>query len=71
MEALRRVTVFCGTRELLNPDSVKLFSRLDPKGDSELVVGEGMFHVYPLLPIPEAKAAVDRIVEKIMRGRCV
>ena len=69
VEGLRRVTVFCGTREILNPDSVKLFARLDPAGDSELVVGEGMFHVYPLLPIPEAKAAVDRIAEKITRER--
>ena len=69
VEGLRRVTVLCGTREILNPDSVKLFARLDPKGDSELIVGEGMFHVYPLLPIPEAKKAVDRIAEKIMRER--
>ena len=69
VEGLRRVTVFCGTREILNPDSVKLFARLDPKGDSELVVGEGMFHVYPLLPIPEAKKAVDILSEKILRER--
>ena len=64
---LKRVTVFAGTRELLNPDSVKFFSRLDPEGGSELVIGEGMFHVYPLLPIPEAEPAFDRIVEKIVR----
>ena len=69
VEGLRHVTVFCGTREILNPDSVKLFERLDPAGDNELIVGQGMFHVYPLLPIPEAGAAVDRIVEKIMRER--
>ena len=69
VEGLRHVTVFCGTREILNPDSVKLFARLDPAGDSELVVGEGMFHVYPLLPIPEARPAVDKIVEKILRER--
>ena len=64
---LKRVTVFAGTREILNPDSVKFYSRLDPEGDSELIIGEGMFHVYPLLPIPEAGPAVDKIVEKIMR----
>lgn len=67
VEDLKRVTVFVGTREILNPDGVKLFARLDPAGDNELIVGEGMFHVYPLLPIPEAKGAVDRIVEKIER----
>ncbi len=64
---MRRVTVFAGTREILNPDSVKLFSRLDPAGDNELVLSEGMFHVYPLLPVPEAGPAVDRIVEIIRR----
>lgn len=68
VERLKHVTVFCGTREILNPDSVKLCARLDPT-DSELIVGEGMFHVYPLLPIPEAKPAVDRMVEKIMQER--
>ena len=67
MEKLEHVTVFAGTREILNPDSVKLYGRLDPAGDNELIVGEGMFHVYPLLPIPEARGAVDRIVEKIRR----
>ena len=69
VEGLDHVTVFCGTREILNPDSVKLFARLDPAGDSELVVGEGMFHVYPLLPIPEARAAVEKMAEKILRER--
>jgi hypothetical protein len=28
----------------------------------EYVVGPGLVHVYPLLPIPEARAAFDRIV---------
>ena len=69
VEKLEHVTVFAGTREILNPDSVKLYGRLDPAGDNELIVGEGMFHVYPLLPIPEARGAVDRIVEKIQRER--
>lgn len=69
VEQLRHVTVFAGTREILNPDSVKLFEKLDPAGGSELIIGQGMFHVYPLLPIPEAKAAVEKIVEKIMRER--
>ena len=69
VEGLRHVTVFVGTREILNPDGVKLFARLDPAGDNELIVGEGMFHVYPLLPIPEAEKAMDKIVEKITRKR--
>lgn len=69
VEKLRHVTIFAGTREILNPDGVKLFEQLDPQGDNELIIGQGMFHVYPLLPIPEAKEAIDRIVEKIRRER--
>ena len=61
------MTVFAGTREILNPDSVKLYEKLDREGTNELVVREGMFHVYPLLPVPEAGPAVDRIVETILR----
>ncbi len=61
------VTIFAGTREILNPDSVKLYEKLDREGANELVVREGMFHVYPLLPVPEAGPAVDRIVEIIRR----
>ena len=64
---MKHVTVFAGTREILNPDSVKLFGRLDRSGDNQLIVGEGMFHVYPLLPIPEARPAMDRIVQKILQ----
>lgn len=67
VERLKHVTVFAGTREILNPDSVKLFGRLDRSGDNQLIVGEGMFHVYPLLPIPEARPAMDRIVQKILQ----
>ena len=69
LERLRHVTIFAGTREILNPDSVKLFEKLDPSKGNELIVGEGMFHVYPLLPIPEARPAVERIVEKITQER--
>ena len=63
----RHVTVFAGTREILNPDSVKLYEKLDRDGANELVIREGMFHVYPLLPVPEAKPALDRIVEIVRR----
>ena len=64
---IRHVTIFAGTREILNPDSVKLYQRLDRDDTNQLVLREGMFHVYPLLPIPEAQPAVDRIVEIIQR----
>jgi monoterpene epsilon-lactone hydrolase len=56
--------MFCGTRDLLQPACDVLFERADAAGWSlEYVVAPGLMHVYPLLPIPEAKAAFEHIVE--------
>ena len=52
---------------MLYPDTVKFYGMLDESETNELIVGEGMLHVYPLMPIPEARAADKRIYEKIMR----
>ena len=35
--------------------------------DSELVVGRGLNHVYPIMPIPEAKKAKRKYCEIVMR----
>ena len=35
---------------------------------SELYVGEGMNHVCPIYPIPEANAAFDQICEILQNG---
>ena len=40
---------------------------LDQDPSSELIVAEEMNHVYPLYPIPEAKPAVDKIIQVVMR----
>jgi acetyl esterase/lipase len=50
-----RVLVLCGTRDLLYAQSVAL--------GAPLITGPGLIHCYPLLPIPEAKAARDAVVE--------
>ena len=56
--------MLCGTRDLLQPGCDALFERADAAGwDLEYAVAPGLVHVYPLLPIPEAKAAVESIVE--------
>ncbi len=55
--------VLCGTRDLLQPGCEALFERAE-RADWELeyVVAPGLVHVYPLLPIPEAKTAFEHIV---------
>jgi monoterpene epsilon-lactone hydrolase len=56
--------MLCGTRDLLRPGCDALFERADEAGwDLEYVVAPGLVHVYPLLPIPEAREAVESIVE--------
>ncbi|MBQ3892076.1 MAG: alpha/beta hydrolase [Mailhella sp.] len=67
LEGIRHVTVFTGTREILYPDITKFFSLLDDDPSNELIVGEGMVHVYPLFPIPEAELAMDTIIRALAR----
>ena len=40
---------------------------LDDDPANELIVGEGMNHVYPLFPIREAKPAVEKIIRVVKR----
>lgn len=52
--------VFAGTRDLLYPDTESFAARA---GEGvELVAGNGMIHVWPLLPIPEARNARNQMV---------
>ena len=67
VKGLRNVTVFTGTDEILCPDTMKFFRMLDEDPSNELIIGEEMNHVYPLFPIPEAKPALDKIIEYIKR----
>ena len=67
LKGIRNVTVFVGTCELFYPDVTKIFGMLDPDASNELIVGEEMNHVYPLFPIPEAKPAVEKILQVVTR----
>ncbi len=56
--------MLCGTRDLLQPACDVLFERADAAGWSlEYVVAPDLIHIYPLLPIPEARAAMRHIVD--------
>ena len=66
LKGISHVTVFVGTSEIFYPDVTKFFRMLDEDPSNELIVGEEMNHVYPLFPIPEAKSAVDKIIQTIL-----
>jgi len=61
--------MLCGTRDLLQPGCDALFERADEADwPMEYVVAPGLIHVYPLLPIPEARAAFEQIVTFCTHG---
>ncbi len=71
LKGIKNVTAFLGTREMLYPDVKRFFELLDDDGTNELIVREGLYHVYPLMPVPEAKEAKEIIISKIKGERCV
>ncbi|MFJ7264619.1 alpha/beta hydrolase [Streptomyces globosus] len=63
---LAPMTVFSGTRDVLATDSRELVRRAREAGaEVELHEEAGLPHAYPLLPVPEGRAARDRIVELV------
>lgn len=66
MKQLPPSLIFVGTREILYPDIAILAQKLkDANSSCELIIKEGMNHVYPLFPIPEADEAIDKITEEL------
>jgi epsilon-lactone hydrolase len=54
--------VLCGTRDLLVPQSRALVTRARATGVPVTYVEEpGLLHVYPLLPVPEARRALTQV----------
>ncbi|MET9963978.1 alpha/beta hydrolase [Streptomyces sp. NPDC006326] len=63
---LAPLTVFTGTRDVLSTDSRELLRRARADGvEVEFHEEAGLPHAYPLLPVPEGRAARERIVELI------
>lgn len=64
LAGLPTTLMLCGTRDTLQPGCDALFTRADEADWSlEYVVAPGLIHVYPLLPIPEAREAFEHIVQ--------
>jgi acetyl esterase/lipase len=63
LSVLPPTLIFSGTRDLLYPDSIVFVEKARREGvEAELVVGQGMIHVWPLIDMPEARIARDRMV---------
>ena len=62
--------IFAGGNELLLPDSEILHQKLLDCGvESELHIAEGLWHVYVLYGVPEARDAMRRIKLYLTRGK--
>ena len=66
LTGLGPLTVFSGTRDILNPDARLLAEKAAASGvDVDYHEEAGLVHVYPLTPTPEGRAARRIIVERI------
>ena len=66
MSVYKEVHMFTGTHEIFFPDINKMHQQLLSCGiKSELIIGEGLNHVYPAFPIPESNEAINHISEII------
>ena len=59
--------LICGTEEIMYPDTSLLYEKLKEQGHSvRMIIGEGLYHVYPMMQIPEAFTARSIIMEFII-----
>lgn len=66
LEGLGPITVFSGTRDILNPDAHLLVEKAAAAGvPLDFHEGAGLLHVYPLLPTPEGRAARAVIAQQL------
>lgn len=63
LSVLPPTLILAGGRDMLTLDTIRFAERARDQGvEVELVVEPGMVHVWPLIEMPEARAAKDRIV---------
>ena len=66
LTGLGPITLFSGTRDVLNPDAHLLVDKAAAAGvDLEFPEGDGQVHVYPLLPTAVGRAARATIVQRL------
>ncbi|MCR5025857.1 MAG: alpha/beta hydrolase [Methanobrevibacter sp.] len=66
-KGLAKTLIFVGGNEIFCKD-VKKYAEIlkNDKVDVRLIIGEGLFHIYPLFPIPEANNALKEIKNEII-----
>ena len=63
LSVLPKTLLLTGSRDLLSPDNLIFAEKARATGvEIEVLYEEGMFHVWPLIDMPEAHRARDRIV---------
>ncbi|UFS96208.1 alpha/beta hydrolase fold domain-containing protein [Nocardia huaxiensis] len=66
LPGLGPLTIFCGTRDIVHPDTKLLVAKARAAGvEVDYHEGRDLLHVYPLTPTPEGKVARRLIVERI------
>jgi acetyl esterase/lipase len=66
LTGLGALTIFSGTRDILNPDARLLTEKATAAGvDVDYHERRGLLHVYPLTPTPEGRAARAVIVKQL------
>lgn len=64
---LPKTLIFAGTGEIFHKDIIKYVDNLKRDGvDVRLIEGNGLFHIYPMFPMPEARKAFKEIKKEIM-----
>ncbi len=64
LSKLPRALMWCGTRDLLQPQCRLLSERASAQGwDLTYVEEPGLIHVYPILPVPEARRALAELTD--------
>lgn len=71
MTGLPPTLIFCGTDEILRPDITLLHEKMKAAGTKcRLVIGEGLWHVFPSYDIPERDTCIDMIATGFYQWRC-
>lgn len=59
-----RMLIFTGTSDTIHPQAHQIHDKAQAEGVAcRLVVADGCIHVYPLMPIPEATRAIQKIID--------
>lgn len=62
LSSFRQVMVIAGTREIMYPDCARFVRELRKnKIPVQFEVGRDLFHIYPIYPIPESSAIMEKV----------